>query len=64
MSRRYDSFVIFAEMRTGSNFLESNLDLFPGLKTYGEAFNPYFLVSPGTEALFGMTPISGYYSTR
>jgi len=55
MTRRFDSFVIFAEMRTGSNFLESNLDLFGGLATYGEAFNPYFLCSPGTKALFGMT---------
>jgi len=55
MTRRFDSFVIFAEMRTGSNFLESNLDLFPGLKTYGEAFNPYFLCRPGTEDLFDIT---------
>ncbi|MCB1329417.1 MAG: nodulation protein NodH, partial [Maritimibacter sp.] len=55
MTRRFDSFVILAEMRTGSNFLESNLDLFPGLKTYGEAFNPYFMVRPGTEDLFGIT---------
>ncbi len=55
MTRRFDSFVIFAEMRTGSNFLESNLDLFPGLKTYGEAFNPYFMVRPGTAELFGLS---------
>ncbi len=55
MIRRFDSFVIFAEMRTGSNFLESTLDLYPGLKTYGEAFNPYFMVRPGTEALFDIT---------
>ena len=55
MTRRFDSFVIFAEMRTGSNFLESNLDLFPGLETYGEAFNPYFMVRPGTEELFGVS---------
>ena len=55
MIRRFDSFVIFAEMRTGSNFLESNLDLFPGLETYGEAFNPYFMVRPGTEELFGLS---------
>ncbi|MCB1355088.1 MAG: nodulation protein NodH [Maritimibacter sp.] len=55
MSRKFDSFVIFAEMRTGSNFLESNLDLFPGLETYGEAFNPYFMVRPGTEELFGIS---------
>jgi len=52
MTRRFHSFVIFAEMRTGSNFLESNLDLFAGLQTYGEVFNPYFLGTPGTEGLF------------
>jgi len=55
MSRPFDYFVIFAEMRTGSNFLESNLDLFPGLQTYGEAFNPYFMVKPKLEELFGVT---------
>jgi hypothetical protein len=55
MGRNFDHFVIFAEMRTGSNFLESNLDLFPGLKTYGEAFNPYFMVEPNLEELFGIT---------
>ncbi len=55
MRRRFDAFVIFAEMRTGSNFLESNLDLFPGLQTYGEAFNPFFLVRPGMKALFDIS---------
>jgi len=55
MGRKFDYFVIFAEMRTGSNFLESNLDLFPGLQTYGEAFNPYFMVKPKLEELFGVT---------
>ncbi|MCK0140215.1 sulfotransferase family 2 domain-containing protein [Aliiroseovarius sp. F47248L] len=55
MTGPFDSFVIFAEMRTGSNFLESNLDQFPGLQCYGEAFNPYFMVSPQTEELFGIT---------
>lgn len=55
MSRPFDYFVIFAEMRTGSNFLESNLDLFPGLQTYGETFNPYFMVKPKLEELFGVT---------
>lgn len=54
MTRRFDSFVIFAEMRTGSNFLESNLDLFPGLQTFGEAFNPYFIVRPDMPELFGI----------
>lgn len=55
MTGPFDCFIIFAEMRTGSNFLESNLDLFPGLKCYGEAFNPYFMVTPKTEELFGVT---------
>lgn len=55
MTRPFDYFVIFAEMRTGSNFLESNLDQFPGLKTYGEAFNPYFMVRPKMKELFGVS---------
>ncbi|WP_371170111.1 nodulation protein NodH [Aliiroseovarius sp. 2305UL8-7] len=55
MNRNFECFVIFAEMRTGSNFLESNLDLFPGLTCYGEAFNPYFMVTPNTDELFGIT---------
>jgi len=55
MARKYDYFIIFAEMRTGSNFLESNLDQFPGLKCYGEAFNPYFMVTPKMKELFGVT---------
>ncbi|SMH43814.1 nodulation protein NodH [Maritimibacter sp. HL-12] len=55
MGRAFDYFVIFAEMRTGSNFLESNLDLFPGLQTYGETFNPYFMVKPNLEELFGVS---------
>lgn len=55
MSGKFDFFVIFAEMRTGSNFLESNLNLFPGLQCYGEAFNPYFMVTPKTKELHGVT---------
>lgn len=55
MTRQFDCFIIFAEMRTGSNFLESNLDQFPGLACYGEAFNPYFMVTPKTKELFGVT---------
>lgn len=55
MARKYDYFIIFAEMRTGSNFLESNLDQFEGIKCYGEAFNPYFMVTPKLKELFGVT---------
>ena len=52
---RFQSFVIFAEMRTGSNFLESNLNAIPGLTCHGEAFNPYFLGGEGKAELLGMT---------
>ena len=31
MSGKFDSFVVFAEMRTGSNFLEANLNAFTGI---------------------------------
>ena len=51
---RFHSFVIFAEMRTGSNFLESNLNALVGVKCYGEAFNPYFIGGEGKESLFGV----------
>lgn len=46
MTKKFDYFIIFAEMRTGSNFLESNVNEFPGLHCYGEVFNPFFLVDP------------------
>lgn len=52
---RFHSFVIFAEMRTGSNFLESNLNAIPGLTCHGEAFNPYFMGGEGKTELFGLT---------
>lgn len=51
----YDYFVIFAEMRTGSNFLERNLRKLPDINTFGEAFNPDFLGYPDWPDLFGMT---------
>ncbi|MCK0141309.1 nodulation protein NodH [Aliiroseovarius sp. F20344] len=55
MTQKFDCFIIFAEMRTGSNFLESNLDQFDDLKCYGETFNPYFMVSPELKDLFGVS---------
>lgn len=51
----FDYFVIFAEMRTGSNFLEQNINSFDGLQSYGEAFNPHFLGYPKTEEILGVT---------
>lgn len=52
---RFDCFVIFAEMRTGSNFLESNLNSFAGLRCHGEAFNPHFIGYPNRDAILGVT---------
>lgn len=50
----FQSFVILAEMRTGSNFLEANLNAIPGVVCHGEAFNPHFIGQKGKDQLFGM----------
>jgi len=55
MSRRFDMFVIFAEMRTGSNLLEASLNGVPGVACHGEAFNPHFMGHPKTDSLLGVT---------
>ena len=34
---------MFAEMRTGSNFLEANLNTMQGATCHGEVFNPHFI---------------------
>ena len=51
----FHSFIIFAEMRTGSNFLESNLNAITGITCYGEAFNPHFIGTPKAETLLDMS---------
>ncbi len=51
---RFDGFILFAEMRTGSNYLEENINLFPGLQCHGEAFNPGFVGQHNWPDLFGM----------
>ncbi|MBD3763297.1 MAG: nodulation protein NodH [Rhodobacterales bacterium] len=51
---RFTSFVMFAEMRTGSNFLEANLNALPGVTCHGEAFNPHFIGRLNQDALFGI----------
>lgn len=53
MSGRFHSFVLFAEMRTGSNFLETNLNAIPGLTCVGEAFNPHFIGYPKSKTILG-----------
>ena len=40
---RFNSFVVLAGMRTGSNFLEANLNAMPGVTCNGEVFNPAFI---------------------
>ena len=52
MADPFDYFILFAEMRTGSNFLESNLNSIDGVQCFGEAFNPHFIGYPNkTEVL-------------
>lgn len=50
----FTSFVILAGMRTGSNFLEANLNALPGVTGYGEVFNPGFIGKKNVTELFGM----------
>lgn len=55
MPGAFDLFVIFAEMRTGSNLLERYLNQVPGLCCQGEAFNPSFIGTPDRDSLLGVT---------
>ncbi len=56
MSDKFDYFVIFAGMRTGSNYLERNINSVPDLRSFGELFNPYFIgVEKNTEEYLGIT---------
>ena len=48
-------FVIFAEMRTGSNLLEASLNALDGVTSFGELFNPHFVGGPNRDAVFGIT---------
>ena len=54
MSNRFEYFVVFAEMRTGSNFLEASLNEFGDIHCYGEAYNPHFVGHHNKDALFGV----------
>ena len=55
MVERFDCFVVFAEMRTGSNFLEANLNAFDGITCHGEAFNPHFIGYPTSQDILGVS---------
>lgn len=54
MNGAFQSFVVFAEMRTGSNFLESNLNAFDGIACHGEAFNSHFIGYPNNNPILGV----------
>ncbi|MGJ8617051.1 MAG: sulfotransferase family 2 domain-containing protein [Sulfitobacter sp.] len=54
MTDKFTSFIVFAEMRTGSNFLEANLNAFAGITCHGEAFNPHFLGYPSNDPILGI----------
>ncbi|MDR9395138.1 sulfotransferase family 2 domain-containing protein [Roseovarius sp. SYSU LYC5161] len=55
MAAKFDYFVVFAEMRTGSNFLEANLNTFDSFQCHGEAFNPHFIGYPNRDEILGIT---------
>lgn len=55
MSDAFRSFVIFAEMRTGSNLLEATLNGVKKVTCFGEAFNPYMMGWPDKDELQGIT---------
>ena len=55
MGKPFDYFIVLAEMRTGSNFLETNINAFEGLTCHGEAFNPHFVGYPNRDQLLGQT---------
>lgn len=52
---RYDYFIVLAEMRTGSNFLEANLNDLDGISCFGELFNPAFVGYPKSDDILGVT---------
>ncbi len=55
MADRFSSFVVLAEMRTGSNFLEANLNALEGVSCLGEAFNPHFIGYPNRTEILGVS---------
>lgn len=55
MGQRFDMFVLFAEMRTGSNHLEATLNRLEGVRCFGEAFNPAFIGQAGRTEMLGIT---------
>ncbi|PXW79836.1 LPS sulfotransferase NodH [Ruegeria sp. P4] len=55
MPGSFTSFVVLAEMRTGSNFLEANLNALEGVTCHGEAFNSHFIGYPNSTEILGIS---------
>lgn len=55
MGEKFTSFIILAAMRTGSNYLEANLNRFADIKVHGELFNPGFVGKHNQDAFCGIT---------
>ncbi len=55
MPSAFDYFMILADMRTGSNLLESHLNALDGVTCHGEAFNPHFIGYPNTTQVLGFS---------
>ncbi|SMG48534.1 sulfotransferase [Paracoccus sp. J56] len=55
MTQPFRRYVIFAEMRTGSNLLEATLNAIKRVTCFGEAFNPYMMGWPDKDELCGIT---------
>lgn len=51
---RFDRFILLAEMRTGSNFLEASLNDLAGVRCFGEAFNAHFIGHAGQQEFYGI----------
>ena len=54
MAPRFDAFVLLAGMRTGSNYLEANLNALAGVTCHGELFNPHFIGSMDRTQFLGI----------
>ena len=52
---RFEYFVVFAEMRTGSSLLEASLNALDGVSCHGELFNHHFVGQPGKDRAFGVS---------
>jgi LPS sulfotransferase NodH len=55
VAQKFDSFVMFAAMRTGSNFLEANLNAMQGVTCHGEVFNPTFIGKSNQVEFMGLS---------